>query len=265
MTIPLKTEKEIVAMRRSCALAARVLDLLAGYLAPGMTLREIDAHAGRLIKEHGARSPFLGYRGFPGNVCISVNEEVIHGTPRERKLQCGDIVSLDVGVVYEGWIGDNARTVALGEAPPEVRRLMEATESSLYLAIDKARPGNRLSDISHAVESFVTARGFSVVREFVGHGVGRTMHEEPQIPNFGPPHCGPKLKAGMTLAIEPMINLGRAEVRRLDDGWTVVTADGKPSAHYEHTVLIGQEGPEILTIPEGKSEEIERKLKQSQA
>jgi methionyl aminopeptidase len=178
-------------------------------------------------------------------------------------VQYGDIVSLDMGVVLDGWVGDNATTVALGEVSREVQSLLAVTEQSLYLAIDKARAGNRLSDVSHAVEAFVHANGFSVVREFVGHGVGRTMHEEPQIPNFGPAGCGPKLKPGMTFAIEPMVNLGGAAVKNLSDGWTAVTVDGKPSAHFEHTVLVTKGEPEILTIPEGKSEEIINKLKQA--
>lgn len=261
--IPIKADKEIAAIRRSCILAGTLLEQVARWVEPGVSLRAIDDYAGRLIEKHGARSPFLGYRGFPGHMCISVNEEVIHGTPRDRTVQYGDIVSLDMGVVLEGWVGDTATTVAIGEVDSEVQRLMTVTEQSLYLAVDKARAGNRLSDISHAVEAFVHANGFSVVREFVGHGVGRTMHEDPQIPNFGPPGCGPKLKPGMTFAIEPMVNLGGAAVKHLSDGWTAVTADGKPSAHFEHTVLITKSEPEILTIPEGKSEEINHKLTQA--
>ena len=260
--IPIKSEDDIRGIRRSCVLAATLLMKVGKLVEPGRTVREIDEYAGRLIQENQARSPFLGYKGFPGYTCISINEEVVHGTPRDRKVQYGDIVSLDLGVILDGWVGDTATTIAVGVVEPEASRLMEITEQSLYLAIDKARPGNRLSDISHAVESFVHAHGFSVVREFVGHGVGRTLHEEPQIPNFGPPGRGPKLKPGMTLAIEPMVNLGTSKVELLSDGWTVVTADRKPSAHFEHTVLITRDGPEILTIPEGKSEEIAQKMKQ---
>jgi methionyl aminopeptidase len=251
-------------MRRSCALAAKLLQLVGSYIEPGKTIREVDEYAGKAIQQHGARSPFLGYKGFPGHTCISINEEVVHGTPRDRKIQYGDVVSLDLGVVFEGWVGDTATTIAVGVVGDRERKLLEVTEESLYLAIDKARPGNRLSDVSHAVESFVRDNGFAVVREFVGHGVGRTLHEEPQIPNYGPPGKGPKLKAGMTLAIEPMVNMGVSKVQLLSDGWTVVTADGMPSAHFEHTVLITPEGPEILTIPEGKSEEIKGKLKRAQ-
>ncbi|MBI4024465.1 MAG: type I methionyl aminopeptidase [Verrucomicrobia bacterium] len=261
--ISIKTERETQAIRRSCVLAANLLVRVMQWIEPGRSVREIDEHAGALMKAEGARSPFLGYKGFPGHTCISINEEVVHGTPRDRKVQYGDIVSLDLGVIYEGWVGDTAETIAVGVVDAETRRLLEATEKSLYLAIDKARPGLRLSDVSHAVEAFVHANGFSVVREFVGHGVGRTLHEEPQIPNYGPPGKGPKLKPGMTLAIEPMINYGDSRVEVLADGWTVVTADRKPSAHFEHTVLITRDGPEILTIPDGKSGEIARKLSEA--
>lgn len=261
--IPIKTDEDIIGMRRSCSLAATLLHRVATFIEPGRSIREIDNHAALLMKEAGARSPFLGYKGFPGHTCISINEEVVHGTPRERKVQYGDLVSLDLGVIFEGWVGDTAMTVGVGLVSVEYRKLMEITEQSLYLAIDKARVGSRLSDVSHAVESFVHANGFSVVREFVGHGVGRTLHEEPQIPNFGPPGKGPKLKAGMTLAIEPMVNFGGSKVRLLPDHWTVVTVDGKPSAHFEHTVLITRGEPEVLTVPEGKAQEIARKMKES--
>jgi len=260
--ISIKTERDIIGIRQSCVLAATLLHRVAGFIEPGKSIREIDEYAGGLIKAYGARSPFLGYKGFPGHTCISVNEEVVHGIPRDRKIQYGDIVSLDLGVIHEGWVGDTATTVAVGVVDGEARRLMDVTERSLYLAIDKARVGSRLSDVSHAVESFVKTNGFSVVREFVGHGIGRTLHEEPQIPNFGPPGKGPKLKPGMTLAIEPMVNLGVAGVELLADGWTVITADGKPSAHFEHTVLITHGAPEILTIPEGKSGEIAQKVEE---
>ncbi len=264
--IPIKSEREIAAIRRSCVLAATLLTRVTEIIEPGRSSREIDEYAGVLIREHGARSPFFGYKignkEFPGHTCISINEEVVHGTPRDRKVQYGDIVSLDLGVIYDGWVGDTATTIAVGAIDEETHRLLEVTEHALYLAIDRARPGNRLSNVSHAVESFVCANGFSVVREFVGHGIGRTLHEEPQIPNYGPPERGPKLKPGMTLAIEPMVNSGVSKVELLQDGWTVVTADGKPSAHFEHTILITRNGPEILTIPEGKSEEVGRKLKE---
>lgn len=263
MKIPIKTHEEIVEMRKSCVLAANLLQRVAAFIEPGKSIREIDQYAGSLIVAHGGKSPFLGYRGFPGYTCISVNEEVVHGTPRDRKIQYGDIVSLDLGVVLNDWVGDTATTIAVGAVSADVQRLMDVTERALYLGIDKARPDRRLSDVSHAVESYVVSQGFSVVREFVGHGVGRKLHEEPQIPNFGEPGLGPTLKPGMTLAIEPMVNLGRNEIKILSDQWTVVTRDGKPSAHFEHTVLITPEGPEILTIPDGKRDEIRRKLAQA--
>lgn len=245
--IPIKTPEQISAMRRSCFIAAELLQKVAAYVHPGCSLEEIDQFAGKLIVEHGAQSAFLGYKGFPGNTCLSVNEEVVHGTPRKRRLQYGDILSIDLGIVYEGWVGDTATTIPIGEISPEIHNLLEATEKSLYFAIDKARAGKRLGNVSHAVEAYVSSQGFSVVREFVGHGVGRTLHEEPQIPNFGPPSQGPKLKPGMCLAIEPMVNLGAGKVKILNDGWTVVTADGKASAHFEHTILVTEKDPEILT------------------
>jgi methionyl aminopeptidase len=263
MKIPIKTDEEVVELRRSCVLAADLLQKVSRFVEPGLSVREIDDYAGKLIESHGAKSPFLGYKGFPGHTCISVNEEVVHGTPRDRKIQYGDIVSLDLGVIYNGWVGDTATTLSVGLIAPETQKLIDATEKALYLAIDKAWPGRRLSDVSNAVEAFVTAKGFSVVREFVGHGVGRKLHEEPQIPNFGEPGQGPKLKPGMTLAIEPMVNYGGSEVKILSDRWTVVARDGKPSAHFEHTVLVTEEGPEILTIPSGKTDEIKRKLSQA--
>lgn len=259
--IAIRTAKEIEGIRRSCVLAANLLEEVARWIEPGRSIREIDDHAGRLIRGRGAKSAFLGYRSFPGNMCISVNDEVVHGTPRDTRVQYGDLVSLDLGVVYEGWVGDTATTVGLGEISPEARRLLEVTEEALYLAVDKAVPGARLSNVSHAVEGHVTRHGFSVVREFVGHGIGRNLHEEPQIPNFGRPGQGPILKAGMVLAIEPMVNLGGSAVRVLRDGWTAVTEDGRPSAHFEHTVLVTGKGPEILTVPDGKAGEIQRKLK----
>jgi methionyl aminopeptidase len=245
--IPIKTPAEVAAMRKSCSLAASLLHEVVAHAAPGCSLEDLDRFAGERIKAAGAISAFLGYKGFTGNTCLSVNEEVVHGTPRKRKLQYGDVLSIDLGVVFEGWVGDTATTIAIGEVSPEVRHLLETTEKSLHFAIDKARAGKRLGNVSHAVEAYVTSQGFSVVREFVGHGVGRTLHEEPQIPNFGPPNQGPKLKAGMCLAIEPMVNMGSNKVRILEDGWTVVAVDGKPSAHFEHTVLVTEGDPEILT------------------
>lgn len=216
-------------------------------ITPGITTREVDLFAAGRMKEYGARSAFLGYRKYPCHICISVNEQVVHGIAGGRRLLFGDLVSLDVGVVYDGFIGDNARTVAAGGCSAADQRLMDVTEQSLMLAIAQAVAGNRVVDISRAVQSHVESHGYSVVREFVGHGVGRSMHEEPQIPNHVDGKSSPRLRPGMTLAIEPMVNAGRPEVVILDDGWTVVTRDGARSGHFEHTVLVTDGAPEILT------------------
>jgi methionyl aminopeptidase len=245
--IPIKSKEDIEGMRRSCRAVAKIRDKLAAMVAPGLTTGEIDRCAASLIKDFGGTSAFLNYRGFPGNICISLNEEVVHGIGSERKLIYGDVVKLDVGIVLDGWVGDTAISVGVGAVSQEVERLMRRTEESLYLGIEKALNGRRLGDISAAIENHVVNAGYSVVREFVGHGVGRRLHEEPQIPNYGKAATGPKLKPGMTLAIEPMVNLGRSDVKILKDGWTVVTVDAKPSAHYEHTILITEDQPEILT------------------
>ena len=234
-------------MRRACVAAAQILQAVAALVQPGWTTKELDEAAGELIVRAGGKSPFLGYKGYPGHICVSVNEEVVHGIAGKRRVQYGDIVSLDVGVILDGFVGDNATTVAVGVIKPRTQELLQATESALEAAIVQARAGNRVGDMSHAVQSTVEAHGFSVVREFVGHGVGKKMHEEPQIPNFGRPGEGPRLRPGMTLAIEPMINEGSGDVRMLSDGWTVVAADGLPSAHFEHTVLVTEGEPEILT------------------
>ena len=235
--IPVKSAAEIQRMRVACAAAADVLYGVAALVAPGCTTQELNAAAGELIAKQGGKSPFLGYKGYPGNICVSVNEEVVHGIPGKRRVQYGDIVSLDVGIILDGFVGDNATTVAVGAVQPRAQELLRVTEKALFAGIAKARAGNRVGEISFAVQSVVEANGFAVVREFVGHGVGRKLHEDPQIPNFGRANEGPKLKPGMTLAIEPMINAGTFEVQMLSDGWTVVTADGAPSAHFEHTVL----------------------------
>jgi len=245
--IPIKSASEIERMRRACAAAAEVLRNVAALVQPGRTTAELNDAAGELIRKMGGKSPFLGYRGYPGHVCVSVNEEVVHGIPGNRKIQYGDIVSLDVGIIIDGYVGDNATTVAVGVMKPRTAELLAVTERALYAGIAQAREGRRVGDISHAVQMTVEAHGFSAVREFVGHGVGKKMHEEPQIPNFGKAGTGPKLKRGMTLAIEPMINAGRHDVEVLSDGWTVVTADGLPSAHFEHTVLVTEDEAEILT------------------
>jgi methionyl aminopeptidase len=248
--IILKNERDIEAMRAAGAVASLVLQEVCAWVAPGMTTREVDAYAAQRMKEYGARSAFLGYRKYPCQVCLSVNEQVVHGLASDRRIQFGDIVSVDVGVIYGGYIGDTAKTVAVGGCSPFAQKLIDVTERALYEGIAQALPGKRVSDISRAVQDFVEANGFSVVREFVGHGVGRTMHEEPQVPNFVDGKSSPKLRPGMTLAIEPMVNAGSAAVELLKDGWTVVTRDGKPSAHFEHTVHITESEPEILTCPE---------------
>jgi len=234
-------------MRNACEAAAQVLAAVAALAQPGCTTGELDEAAGELIKKRGGKSPFLGYKGFPGHICVSVNEEVVHGIPGKRRVQYGDVVSLDIGIILDGFVGDNATTVPAGVIAPRTQELLRVTEQALFAGIARARSGNRVGDISAAIQSMVEANGFSVVREFVGHGVGRKMHEEPQIPNYGRAGEGPKLKPGMTLAIEPMINAGTCEVKMLSDGWTVVTADGAPSAHFEHTVLVTEGDAEILT------------------
>lgn len=248
MNIPLKSAAEMEAMRASCRLTAEVLGLVAEAVRPGVTTGELDDQARRLIGERGAKPSFLGYRGYPAAICISINDEVIHGIPGRRVVLPGDVVSLDVGVYYNGFHGDSATTVMVGVTDPDVIRLVETTRRALAAAVAAVRPGGRLSDVSHAVESIARASGCSVVREFVGHGVGRHLHEDPQVPNYGAPGRGPVLKPGMTLAIEPMVNLGRPEVVVLDDKWTVVTRDGKPSAHFEHTVALLEESVEVLTL-----------------
>ena len=248
MNIPLKNAEELAAMRVSCRMAAEVLAAVAAAVAPGVTTGELDLLARRLIEERKARPSFLGYRKYPAAMCISVNDEVIHGIPGRRVVQPGDVVSLDVGVLKGGFHGDCATTVMVGVTDPDVIRLVEATRRALSAAVAAARPGGRLSDVSHAVQGIAEASGCSVVRDFVGHGVGRHLHEDPQIPNYGKPGRGPVLRPGMTLAIEPMVNLGGGAVRVLDDGWTVVTKDGRPSAHFEHTVAVLGESVEILTV-----------------
>jgi len=248
--IILKNEREIEAMRSAGTAAMKVLDEVAAWIVPGRTTKEIEQFAAQCIRKYGAKSAFLGYRKYPCHVCISVNEEVVHGLARDRRLQFGDIVSLDVGVVLNGFIGDTARTVAVGGCDVLAQKLMDVTERALYEGIAQAVAGNRVTDISRAVQTCVENNGFAVVREFVGHGVGRTMHEDPQVPNCVDGKASPKLRPGMTLAIEPMVNAGSSAVEVLSDGWTVVTRDGKPSAHFEHTVLITESEPEILTCPE---------------
>ncbi len=248
--IILKSERDLEAMRPACALASTVLNEVAAFIQPGVTTSQVDEFAAARMKHYGGKSAFLGYRKFPCHTCISVNEQIVHGLAGSRVLRFGDIVSLDIGVIYNGFVGDTAKTVAVGGCNVLAQKLMDITEKSLYEGIAQAVAGKRVSDISRAVQNYVEANGFSVVREFVGHGVGRTMHEEPQVPNFVDGKSSPKLRAGMTIAIEPMVNAGLPGVKILNDGWTVVTQDGSLSAHFEHTVLITEGEPEILTCPE---------------
>lgn len=245
--IPIKSPREIDAMRTAGAIASAILQELAKAVKPGISTAELDQLAAELMRQHDCKSAFLGYRGFPGQTCLSLNEEVVHGIGSSRRIQPGDIVKIDVGIVKNGFIGDNATTVPVGDIPVETRRLLAVTEQSLYEAIAHARAGTRLADLCGAVEAYVAPRGFTVVREFVGHGVGRKLHEEPQIPNYRPAGKSPILMPGMTLAIEPMVNAGSPYVRILADGWTVITEDRKPSAHFEHTVLVTSGDPELLT------------------
>jgi methionyl aminopeptidase len=245
--IILKSDREIDQLRRANAIVAEVFRELKGAVVPGVSTLELDRMAEELVQARGALPAFKGYRGFPGTLCISVNEEVVHGIPGPRRLQEGEIVSLDMGARLNGFYGDAALTLPVGRVDPEAEKLMEVTEKSLYLGIAMARPGNRLQDISHAIQAWVESHGFSVVRDFVGHGIGRGLHEEPQIPNFGAPHQGPRLERGMVLAIEPMVNEGTWQVKVLGDEWTVVTLDGKRSAHFEHSIAITDGEPEILS------------------
>nr|WP_235276678.1 type I methionyl aminopeptidase [Methylacidiphilum kamchatkense] len=252
--IPIKRGKEIEAMRRSCRVVTEIIEKIRPILAPGITTEEVDKYAAHLIASYGAKSAFLGYRGFPGNICISINEEVVHGIGGKRKIQYGDLVKLDVGIILDGWIGDTAKTYPVGTVDVEDLRLIEVTNKALMLGIAQAQEGNRIGDISSAIERYVLEQGYQVVKEFVGHGVGRKLHEKPHVPNFGKPGQGPKLKAGMIIAIEPMVNKGSGKVLMMPDGWTAVTEDGQRSAHFEHTVLITKNGPEILTLTEDNVE-----------
>lgn len=245
--IILKSERELQYMRDAGKIVAKTLEEIKKAVKPEVATQELDRIAEEYIKRSGAIPAFKGYHGFPGHICASVNEEVVHGIPGLRKLKSGDNVSIDIGAVINGYYGDAAITVPVGEVDAEVQRLLDVTEESLSKGIAQAIVGNRLSDISHAVQSVAESHGYGVVRDFVGHGIGRSMHEDPQVPNYGSPGRGPRLKSGMTLAIEPMINMGTPEVKTLDDGWTVVTTDKKRSAHFEHTIAVTSDGPEILT------------------
>ncbi len=248
MAIELKSRDEVRIMRSAGRVVAEILARMQEVAKAGMTTLDLDRLAEEWTRKAGCKPAFKGYQGFPGTLCVSVNEEVVHGIPSsKRKLENGDIVSVDFGVILDGYYSDSATTVAVGEVGEEKRRLMEATRESLLKGIEQAREGNRIGDIGFAVQTYCESRGYGVVRDFVGHGIGRNLHEAPQIPNYGKPGGGVRLRAGMVICIEPMINLGTWEVRKLDDGWTIVTADGKPSAHYEHCIAITDKGPEILT------------------
>ncbi|NLW08182.1 MAG: type I methionyl aminopeptidase [Clostridia bacterium] len=247
--IILKSQREIALMREAGRIVALTLAKLREHIAPGVTTGELDRIAEEYIRSQDAVPAFKGYQGFPASICTSVNEEVVHGIPGLKRLAEGDIISIDVGVVKYGYVGDAAITFPVGKISRLKQHLLEVTEAALYEGIKQAVVGNRLTDISHSVQAYVEKNGLSVVRDYVGHGIGRDMHEDPQIPNFGPPGFGPRLRAGMVLAIEPMVNAGTYEVYTLTNQWTVVTRDKKPSAHFEHTVAITENGPEILTLP----------------
>ena len=245
--IIIRSPREVEQIRKANVVVAEVLERLKTLVVPGVTTDELDGISEEIILSKGAVPAFKGYRGYPKTLCVSINEEVVHGIPNKRKLKEGDIVSIDVGTNLHGYFGDAAITLPVGEVHPEAKRLLEVTEKALSIGIGMAKVGNRLFDISHAVQAWVESNGFSVVRDFVGHGIGKSLHEDPQIPNFGSPNQGPRLEKGMIFALEPMVNEGTYEVRVLDDGWTVVTADGKPSAHFEHTIAITDGQAEILS------------------
>ncbi|MGD6804775.1 type I methionyl aminopeptidase [Rossellomorea vietnamensis] len=242
-----KTPRELDIMREAGRIVALAHKELQKHIAPGITTGELDAIAEKFISQNGAIPSFKGYNGFRGSICASVNDELVHGIPGDRTLKNGDIISIDIGAKYNGYHGDSAWTYPVGTIDDETQRLLDVTEESLYLGLKEAKPGERLSNISHSIQTYVEAEGFSIVREYVGHGVGQDLHEDPQIPHYGPPDRGPRLKPGMVLAIEPMVNAGSRYVRTLVDNWTVVTVDGKMCAHFEHTIAITEEGYEILT------------------
>lgn len=242
-----KTPRELDIMRVAGKIVALTHQELKNYIKPGITTKELDSIAEKFIRQHDAIPSFKGYNGFTGSICASVNEELVHGIPGDRLLKNGDIISIDIGAKYNGYHGDSAWTYAVGEISEETQKLLDVTEESLYKGLEEAKPGERLSNISHAIQVHVESFGFSVVREYVGHGIGQNLHEDPQIPHFGPPNKGPRLKPGMVLAVEPMVNAGKRYVRTLADNWTVVTTDGKMCAHFEHTIAIVDSGYEILT------------------
>ncbi len=247
--IVLKTARELEIMKEACRISATALQLIGNAIEPGITTAELDRLAEDYIRSQGATPNFKNYHGYPATACISINNEVIHGIPTaKRKINAGDIVSVDLGAMFEGYHGDNAATFACGDISPEAQRLIDTTRESLYEGIKMARAGGRVGDISFAIQSYVEARGYSVVRDFVGHGVGTSLHEAPEVPNFGTAGRGIRLMPGMTLAIEPMVNMGKYDVKVMPDGWTVLTKDGSLSAHFEHTVAITSQGPQIMTV-----------------
>ena len=248
MAIIIKSDREVDLMRQAGKIAAGARSLARQMIEPGVTTKAINKEVFNFIKKSGAEPTFLGYSGYPASICISINDQVIHGIPGKRRIEEGDIVSIDVGATYKGYVGDCAGTFPCGNCSEEALRLIAVTRQSFFEGIKNARQGNRVSDVSAAVQAYAEANGYSVVRDFVGHGVGAKMHEEPEVPNFGQPGRGPRLVKGMTIAVEPMVNVGGWEVKVLPDGWTVLTADGSLSAHYENTILITDGEPEILTM-----------------
>ncbi len=242
-----KTPEQIDKMAAAGAILVRTLDLVAGKIRPGVTTKELDEAAERFIRSQGATPAFKGYRGFPGSICASPNAMVVHGIPGPYRLERGDVLSVDVGVVLDGWVADAARTFPVGPITPVAQKLLDTTAGSLFAAVPQCRAGNRLGDVSHAIQRHVEAEGFSIIRSLVGHGIGRDMHEDPQIPNYGPPGRGPRLEEGMVLAIEPMVTAGRHQVEMADDHWSIFTQDGSLAAHFEFTIAITADGPRVLT------------------
>jgi methionyl aminopeptidase len=246
--ISIKSAKEIEIMRAAGKIVAETHELLKEVIKPGITTKELDIIAEEYIRKCGAIPTFKGYYGYPASICASVNEQVVHGFPGPRVLKEGDIIGIDIGATYNGYVGDAARTHGVGTISSDAEKLIRVTKESFFAGMEHAREGNRLSDISHAIQTYVESHGYSVVRDLVGHGIGRNMHEDPQVPNYGLPGKGPRLSAGMALAVEPMVNQGKYAVKTLSDGWTVVTADGSLSAHYENTIIITKNAPELLTL-----------------
>lgn len=247
--ISVKRPDDFARMRRAGMVVARIHEAVRDAAAPGVALRDLDEIAARIIADGGCTPNFLNYHGFPATTCLSVNDEIVHGIPSKRELEEGDVLSVDAGAIFEGWHADAAITFGIGQVPQEAQRLIEVTERALWAGIEATAPGVRVGDIGHAISEVARPHGYGVVREYTGHGIGRQMHEDPQVPNYGTPGKGMRLKAGMAIAIEPMFNIGGHETRVLDDHWTVVTADGSLSAHFEHTIAITPDGPEVLTLP----------------